>query len=167
MCHDYGGSGSFYIVFSLNLKMMTMTVFAAFCAKQACSLSSGEYVGWDVSVAPKCFIYSGMLLWRILPLSKKMQFLWFGYCTWPYFDFDHISIISSALFARLSCSNFEWRELVFVRQKWGNANTSTTSANMLKKWRIRLTADYWYNSHMMRCEHCRACLQKDVCKINE
>ena len=40
---------------------------------------------------------------HIFPLGKKLQPLWFGYCTWPYCDFDNILINCAVLpFIRIS-----------------------------------------------------------------
>lgn len=55
-----------------TITCIAMTFSTDVHALQACSFTFGEYdfIGRGISLAPKCFIFTGMRLGTILPLSK-------------------------------------------------------------------------------------------------
>lgn len=58
-------------------------------------------------IAPQCFIYD--VSFKTFYLYQKLRLLRFGYCTWPYCNFDNISIncaalnVSPSVFCCLDC----------------------------------------------------------------
>lgn len=70
--------------------------------KHVCYIWRTRFVGQDISAALQCSIM--MLLSHILPLSKKMQLLWFG-----IFHIFHIEVfINAALFRSQSACDIDW-----------------------------------------------------------
>ena len=70
--------------------------------KHVCYIWRTRFVGQDISAALQCSIM--MLLSHILPLSKKMQLLWFG-----IFHIFHIEFfINAALFRSQSACDIDW-----------------------------------------------------------